>query len=389
MEDKQAKQQGSTPPKAVSKPRKRPARGVSARDRKRQSDWFVLKKIYPRTMVVTGVLVGLILSVLVVAGAVLADLRGRIRSADELTPPTNQTFAMLEAPDKTRHRPVRPDLTHPRPDDPSRSIDPSGTPGEVWTGEPSDDPSNGSSAPYDMHNVENILVIGIDSRAGNFSGLSDTMVLVSLNHNTHKMKLVSLFRAAYVYIPYCGWSLLNHAYAWGGPDLLVQTIEMNFRVPITGFVAFNFPAFTSAIDTLGGVPLYLSGAEAAALGMPAGSVWANSRQALAYARLRKIDLDFNRMERQRNVINAALTQLSQSSLTQIYNVVTQVLPWTWTNLDVMKYVTEVPTYLSYSREQMQIPRTCDMYMFYNAYGQETWGFDFDWTSNLLYNFLTN
>ncbi|MDD4324677.1 MAG: LCP family protein, partial [Eubacteriales bacterium] len=144
-----------------------------------------------------------------------------------------------------------------------------------------------------------------------------------------------------------------------------------------------------AVDVMGGVNIYLNSAEAAALGMNPGNNLASSSQALAYARLRKIDSDFYRMGRQRQVLNAVLNQLSASSAATIYNVATVILPSVVTNVNVMPYINNAHSYLSYGRKQMQIPRTSDMWMFYNRYGQEVGGFDHTSTARTLINFLTN
>ena len=68
--------------------------------------------------------------------------------------------------------------------------------------------------------VKNYLVIGVDSRANNFRGRSDAMIIVSINSNTKKVNLLSLYRGTAVAIPGRGIDNLNHAYAYGGPNLL-------------------------------------------------------------------------------------------------------------------------------------------------------------------------
>ncbi len=331
---------------------------------------------YPIYLVTGGLLLGILLSVFTVAGVALADLYGRVRSPEDISMLNNPEWL-----DDSRDFPgmsleeAESDLseeTDPDPDDETKE---------------SEDSQPRDASLLAMNGIENILIIGTDTAS--FSGRSDVMILASLNHNTRKLNMVSFYRAANVNIPGYGQGLLNSAYAYGGADLLIRTIEDNFRVPINGYVIFNFNSFIKSIDVMGGVSLYLSNAEAAALGMYPGYNWASSSQALGYVRLRKIDTDFNRMGRQRQVLDAVLNQLSACSAVTIYNVATVILPSVVTDLNVMSYVGKAHTYLSYSREQMQIPRTSDMWMFYNYYGQESGGYDQDATANLLRDFLTN
>jgi LCP family protein required for cell wall assembly len=113
--------------------------------------------------------------------------------------------------------------------------------------------------------VENILLIGADRRSMQENGRSDSVILVSLNHETGKIHLTSFMRAMYVCIPRSDgnvWGMLNAAYSWGGPNLLIDTIELNFRVRIDRYVIVDFTAFKTAIDMVGGVEVNLSEAEA-------------------------------------------------------------------------------------------------------------------------------
>ena len=367
--------------------------------RKRKSFFKRFKSIYPLHLVISGVLVGIILSIITVGGVAIADLEGRVRDPNEI----QLNNLQWEDPDNS-------DIPWLPEEDPSGTwgdVDHASIPreeledvlGETIIPSGSEDKANVSKAQqsYDevsqavplqsMNGIENILIIGTDTSS--FSGRSDVMIIASLNHNTRKLNLVSLYRAANVNIPGYGQNLLNAAYAYGGPNLLIRTIENNFRIPINNYVIFNFNSFIKAIDVMGGVNIYLSNAEANALGMSPGNNVATSSQALRYVRLRKIDSDFYRMGRQRKVLNAVLNQLAVSSAPTIYNVATVVLPSVATNMNVMSYVNNAHTYLSYSRNQMQIPRTSDMWMFYNRYGQEVGGFNHSSTARTLINFLTN
>ena len=351
--------------------------------RKRKSFFKRFKSIYPLHLVISGVLVGIILSIITVGGVAIADLEGRVRDPNEIQLNNPQ----WEDPDNS-------DIPWLPEEDPSGTwgdVDHASIPreeledvlGETIIPSGSEDKANVSKAQQSYDEVSQAVPLQ------SMNGIESILIIASLNHNTRKLNLVSLYRAANVNIPGYGQNLLNAAYAYGGPNLLIRTIENNFRIPINNYVIFNFNSFIKAIDVMGGVNIYLSNAEANALGMSPGNNVATSSQALRYVRLRKIDSDFYRMGRQRKVLNAVLNQLAVSSAPTIYNVATVVLPSVATNMNVMSYVNNAHTYLSYSRNQMQIPRTSDMWMFYNRYGQEVGGFNHSSTARTLINFLTN
>ena len=97
--------------------------------------------------------------------------------------------------------------------------------------------------------VYNILLIGTDVRELTEVGRSDPMILVSINQNTESVYLTSFLRDCYVYIPGYGNTRLNHAFAYGGPDLLEQTLEENFKVHVDRYVAVNFFSFMDVGST--------------------------------------------------------------------------------------------------------------------------------------------
>ena len=109
-------------------------------------------------------------------------------------------------------------------------------------------------------------IVGVDSRGQNYRGRSDTIIVASINHNTRTITFVSFFRAIEVKIPgYSEPTLLNAAYAYGGPRLAIQTVEANFGIPITGFLTFNFASLQKLVDAVGGVKITMTAAEARAL----------------------------------------------------------------------------------------------------------------------------
>ena len=103
--------------------------------------------------------------------------------------------------------------------------------------------------------VYNLLLLGIDNPGSAITGRSDTMLLASLNARTGTLKLISFMRDTYVAIPHHGHNKLNAAYAYGGAELLLETLEASFGVQVDGYVAVNYQLMADLVDAIGGVEL--------------------------------------------------------------------------------------------------------------------------------------
>lgn len=191
--------------------------------------------------------------------------------------------------------------------------------------------------PLQQEGVTHILLIGSDAREGVEGERSDAMILLSLSSRTNTIAMTSLLRDMYVEIPGYGGNRLNAAYAYGGPDLLMETISQNLGIEVNRYVLANFEAFSSLVDAAGGVELELTEEELAYVnaylveynqitGRPEGTdyldastggkVHLNGPQALAYSRIRYIGTDFGRTQRQRNVLSAVMKSLPKALLQQ-------------------------------------------------------------------------
>lgn len=164
--------------------------------------------------------------------------------------------------------------------------------------------------------------------------------------------MISFLRDLYVQIPGYSDNRLNSAYVFGGFPLLKETLYLNFGVTVDGCFEVDFNGFTGVIDTIGGVDISLSEAEAAIVGggATAGMNHLNGEQALTYARIRYIDSDFNRTARQRNVINSAIGKLRNCSVKQLMSLLDTVLPLITTdmsNMDItslaLRYAPSLPS----------------------------------------------
>ena len=181
-------------------------------------------------------------------------------------------------------------------------------------------------------NVKNILLMGIDSEDG--YGRSDAIMIISVDKNNKLIKMSSLQRDSYVYMPGYNMTKLNHAYAYGGPQLSIRTVNTNFGLDIEDYVSVDFSTMPTIIDRLGGVSLYLSGAEARSIGIGSteGSYYLSGYQALRYSRIRNLDSDYVRTSRQRNVVESVIRSMMSASPTNYPALINEIVPLTMTTL---------------------------------------------------------
>ena len=174
----------------------------------------------------------------------------------------------------------------------------------------------------------NYLVVGSDSRAGLSQqdlhraatrqvagGRTDTIILVHISPGRKKAVMISIPRDLKVSISGHGQDKINAAYALGGPNLLVKTIEDNLGVPVNHYAEVDFAGFLKVVDSLGGVRLcnqtgHRLDDSFANLHMPPGCHNMNGMQALAFVRARHIDSDFGRIGRQQQFLRAVMTKVS-------------------------------------------------------------------------------
>ena len=235
----------------------------------------------------------------------------------------------------------------------------------------------------DMEGTEKmfrLLLIGVDSRSDNTRGRSDTMILFHINPDTKKIVMTSLLRDIYIdNIPGYGRDRLNAAYAFGGAKLLTQTISKSFGIEVDKYVIVNFWMVRDVVDALGGVDADVTKEELAQINhnlreqnrlmsnpilmdqLPESSVGKmhlNGNQALAYARIRKIDSDFGRTGRQREIISASIEKVKKLGILEINDMLTQFLPRITTNLtekDILSLLGVAIKGKDYSIESMSIP----------------------------------
>ena len=189
--------------------------------------------------------------------------------------------------------------------------------------------------------IVNIMLVGQDARPGEDAQRSDSMILMTFNRKTGQIYLTSFLRDQYVQIPGFGNTKLCHAYSYGGMTLLNQTIQNHYGIEVDGNVTFSFEGFKEIIDMLGGVEINLTWDEASALnnlesekkwGLKPGVQRLTGEQALRYARLRHIDSDFQRTERQRKVIMSVIEAYKNCSLSEMMKILEKTMPLITTNI---------------------------------------------------------
>lgn len=234
-------------------------------------------------------------------------------------------------------------------------------------------------ASYKEDGVINILLIGNDSRENGEDGRSDAMILLSISNKTKTIRMTSLLRDMYVEIPGHDGNRLNAAYAYGGPELLMETVEQNFGISVNRYVLVNFEAFANLVDAVGGVDLELTNDEVQYVngylveynmltGRPEGTdyldaslsgmIHLNGPQALAYSRNRYIGTDFGRTQRQRKVLSAVMKNLPKALFTGPTQLMNGLLPNLTTNLtsgECYLLSLQAGKLLTYDVEQGSVP----------------------------------
>jgi len=220
---------------------------------------------------------------------------------------------------------------------------------------------DGDLSPYPGldENVKNILLIGTDTRDNKLeNGRADTMMICSVNQKNGMVHVTSLARDTWVTMGENGHqNKLNAAYSFGGPNLLMQTINRTYNLNIEHYVMVNFYGICDIVDTLGGVTIQLKEDEPWAINttveesygdygdqritnIPSDATEARlcGAQALAYARIRKLDDDFGRQARQRNLLMAMAREVSNCSITQMISLATTCFEYVKTNLSLINII---------------------------------------------------
>ena len=273
----------------------------------------------------------------------------------------------------------------------------------------------------EVKGVTNILLLGIDDRGTQEPIRSDTIMILTLDDNNKKMKVTSIMRDTFVEIPGHGSEKINHAFAYGGVNLMAQTIEKNFNIRLDQYVKINFDGFKDLADSVGGLNVNISNYEevnelnrcilleiydnpksdlkrvkaitdsAGLLGLReegatliknnprlskseynyisetagfvenTGDVHLNGTQLLAYARMRHVGSgSFERNGRQRNVVNLLIDKVKDTPQIKYLGIVNKLLPYVKTNISITEALNlAYTTYKinNFTLDQLQLPAT--------------------------------
>ena len=212
----------------------------------------------------------------------------------------------------------------------------------------------------------NIAVFGVDSRNSSVGkgANSDVIMLVSINRDSGEIKLCSVYRDTYLKTGDSSYGKINGAYCMGGPEQALKAINENLDLNLTQYVTFNWKAVATGINILGGVDIDISKAEFAYIngfitetvkGTGIGSVQLQHAgmnhldgvQAVAYARLRLMDNDYARTERQRKIIQQCFEKAKSADLQTLNDLLGNMLSMVATNMtwqDGLDAIAEVGKY---------------------------------------------
>lgn len=259
---------------------------------------------------------------------------------------------------------------------------------------------------YSDSNVMNILLLGTDERTSEFNdnARADSIMVLSLNMKEHTMKLVSIERGIGVPVPGRNDDWITHTFRYGGAALTMQTVRDCFKLDVDRYIRVNFYAFEKAIDTIGGIDIEITQKEADGLNgkvytnatteqeVVAGLNHLNGHDALAYSRIRYIDSDWKRIERQRKVIQAAIDQVKEVDIGTLNTLADTILPMVQTNLskgEITSLLLEMPGFIGTGAnlEQMTIPTEDTCWNSIGVDGRNMIGVDFEANAQILRSFF--
>lgn len=265
----------------------------------------------------------------------------------------------------------------------------------------------------EVNGITNILLVGTDGRTLEESSRSDSMMILTIDNKNKSLKLTSLARDTYVNIPGHGDQKLTHAYAYGGINLLVETIEDNFKLDIQNYAIVNFFSFMDIVDALGGVTVDVKPNEVKYVNetmsegynlnknpnkgpieylKSSGIQKLNGYQALSYSRIRKNDSALERDRRQRAVIQSLASELKNSPITKYPELVNTILPYIKTNMKPTSILALGTTILSIGNlniKSLEFPM--EKYSIGGIYGNAgwVWRYDSDKCLPILHDFIFN
>lgn len=218
-----------------------------------------------------------------------------------------------------------------------------------------------------LKNYRNILLLGVDSRNMDDTdgSRSDAIIIVSINEKTKEVNLISVYRDTYMDIEGHGLDKITHAHAYGGPALVISTLNRNLDLNIKEFVAVNFEVVADLIDMMGGIELDIKQNEIAEMNKyikdtskntgitskqitRAGKQTVDGVQAVTYSRIRKTTGgDTKRAERMRTVLMKTFEKAKTMNISTINKIADTILPNVQTNISTSEIIATIPQMASF------------------------------------------
>ena len=222
----------------------------------------------------------------------------------------------------------------------------------------------------DLSNYRNIVLLGVDEQDEYDNGnRSDCIIIASINKTTNEINLISVYRDTYVEVEENGKVVLdkiNHAYAYGGAQNLLLSLNKALDLNISEYVAADFYAVAEVVDALGGIELDITSDElkfyngyikdvCKVTGKKytpisyAGLQTVNGVQAVAYCRIRYTEgSDYKRTERMRTVISKVFDKGKTKNVAELNSLLDKVLPMISTNISGADILSMIPQAMSYT-----------------------------------------
>ncbi len=212
----------------------------------------------------------------------------------------------------------------------------------------------------------NIALLGVDTRDMNSldGSRSDAIIIVSINEQTKNVNLISVYRDSYVDVQGHGLTKVTHAYAYGGPELALNTLNRNLDLDISEFVTVNFEIVADVVDLVGGIDIDIDKSELSQMNKyiedtsknvgrkankitSAGKQHLDGIQAVTYARIRKTaGGDYKRTERMRTVLTEVFKKAKKMDAGKLNELANKILPQVQTNIGLSEVVSLIPTITS-------------------------------------------
>ena len=327
------------------------------------------------------------------------------------TLPISETIPEETEPVLETEAPTDP-VEETEPAEPTTAVDPTGS-NEENTGEVSmeglemqDAPVYSSGEMFKNSDVMNILLVGSDEHTVGYldSARCDVNILVSINKKENTVKLVSFSRGIAMPMldgPYKGkYEWLTNCHTYAGTAAVLEAMEDAFKIEVDRYVRVNFNTVTRIVDAIGGIDMELTAKEARFMNnldspktqknLVEGMNHLDGATATYFARLRGVDDDWYRMERQRKCIMAVVDKLKGSSFSTLNDLCDKILPRIRTNLtklEMAELILYAPKFLEAEFDQMTIPIKNSYGGMKVMSGEGGWALNYEKNNKALHDFL--